>query len=71
MKVATALQSEAVSGGSSLKPRVPEWLYCFSDDQFVSWCIQHKLMVCESVRFFSDDERAAIFRYAVRMRLLK
>jgi hypothetical protein len=51
--------------------RVPEWLYYFSDDQFVSWCRQHKLMVCDKVREFTDDERAAIFRYAARQRLIE
>jgi hypothetical protein len=50
--------------------RVPEWLYYFSDEQFVSWCRQHKLMVCDKVRAFSDDERAAIFRYAERQQLV-
>lgn len=50
--------------------RVPEWLYYFSDEQFVSWCRQHKLMVCEKVRSFADDERAAIFRYALRQQLI-
>ncbi len=50
--------------------RVPEWLYYFSDEQFVSWCRQHKLMVCDKVREFSDDERAAIFRYALRQQLI-
>jgi len=50
--------------------RVPEWLYYFSDEQFVSWCRQHKLMVCDKVREFSDDERAAIFRYAARQHLV-
>jgi hypothetical protein len=51
--------------------RVPEWIYYFSDDQFVSWCRQHKLLVCDQVRHFEDDERAAIFRYALRQQLLE
>lgn len=50
--------------------RVPEWLYYFSDDQFVSWCRQHKLSVCDQVRPFSDDERGAIYRYALRQHLI-
>jgi hypothetical protein len=51
--------------------RVPEWLYYFSDEQFVSWCRQHKLAVCDQVRHFADDERAAIFRYAMRQHLIE
>jgi hypothetical protein len=50
--------------------RVPEWLYYFSDEQFVTWCRQHKLQVCAEVRPFSEEERAAIFRYAVRQHLV-
>ena len=50
--------------------RVPEWIYCFSDEQFISWCRQHKLVVCETARAFSDEERAAIFRYALRQNLI-
>ena len=49
---------------------VPEWVYGFTDEQFVSWCRKHKLVVCDSVREFSDDERAAIFRYASRQQLV-
>ena len=56
--------------GSDKAVRVPEWVYYFSDEQFVTWCKQHKLHVCDSVRPFSDEERAAIFRYAVRQRLI-
>ena len=52
------------------KERVPEWVYFFSDEQFVSWCKQHKLQVCTEMRSFSEEERAAIFRYALRQRLI-
>jgi hypothetical protein len=55
------------SGGAV---RVPEWLYYFSDEQFILWCKQHKLQVCEEVRPFSEEERAAIFRYMVRQQLV-
>ncbi len=50
--------------------RVPEWLYYFSDEQFVQWCKQHKLQVCDEMRPFPEDERAAIFRYMVRQQLV-
>ena len=50
--------------------KVPEWLYYFSDEQFVTWCKQHKLQVCAQVRPFPEDERAAIFLYALRQRLV-
>jgi hypothetical protein len=50
--------------------RVPEWVYYFSDEQFVLWCKQHKLQICSQVRQFPDDERAAIFRYMVRQQLV-
>jgi len=50
--------------------RVPEWLYYFSDEQFVTWCKQHKLTICTEVRPFTEEERASIFRYMVRQRLL-
>lgn len=50
--------------------RVPEWLYYFSDEQFVTWCKQHKLTICTEVRPFTEDERAAIFRYMVRQKLV-
>jgi hypothetical protein len=49
--------------------RVPEWIYYFSDEQFVQWCKQRKLDLCASIRSFPDDERAAIFRYMVRQSL--
>ena len=52
------------------KVRVPEWLYYFSDEQFVTWCKQHKLQVCTEIREFTEEERAAIFRYAVRQQLV-
>ena len=51
--------------------RVPEWVYYFSDEQFVSWCRQHKLLVCDTVRPFAEDERAAIYRYASRQKLIE
>lgn len=50
--------------------RVPEWLFYFTDEQFVMWCQKHKVQVCEGVRSFPEEERAAIFRYMVRQRLL-
>ncbi len=50
--------------------RVPEWVNYFSDEQFVLWCKQHKLQICTTVRPFSEDERAAIFRYMVRQQLV-
>ena len=50
--------------------RVPEWVYYFTDDQFASWCKQRKLQICVEIREFPDDERAAIFRYMVRQRLV-
>jgi len=52
------------------KVRVPEWVYLFSDEQFVQWCNQHKLQVCSELRPFSEEERAAIFRYAMRQQLV-
>jgi hypothetical protein len=59
-----------ISAASDSKLRVPEWVYIFSDEQFVQWCKNHKLQVCEEPREFSEDERAAIFRYAVRQQLV-
>jgi hypothetical protein len=50
--------------------RVPEWVYYFTDEQFVLWCKQHKLQICSEVRSFPEDERAAIFRYMVRQHLV-
>jgi hypothetical protein len=73
MAVATGhiTRQEVSSLGTDQKTvRVPQWLYCFTDDQFVSWCRQHKLSVSEAVRHFADDERAAIFRYAMRQHLI-
>jgi hypothetical protein len=58
------------SASNEKKQRVPEWVYIFSDEQFVQWCKNHKLHVCTEVREFSEDERAAIFRYAVRQQLV-
>jgi hypothetical protein len=58
------------SASNDKKQRVPEWVYIFSDEQFVQWCKNHKLHVCSEVREFSEDERAAIFRYAVRRDLV-
>jgi hypothetical protein len=54
---------------ASTAVRVPEWIYYFSDEQFVQWCRQRKLDLCASLRTFPDDERAAIFRYMVRQSL--
>ena len=50
--------------------RVPEWLYYFSDEQFITWCKQRKVQVCDSMRAFPEDERAAIFRYMMRKQLV-
>jgi len=64
--------AQAVTSASSeKKQRVPEWVYIFSDEQFVQWCKSHKLHVCAKIREFSEDERAAIFRYAVRQQLVQ
>ena len=50
--------------------RIPEWLYYFTDEQFVLWCKQRKVQICADVRSFPEDERAAIFRYMVRQNLI-
>ena len=50
--------------------RDPEWLYRLSDEQFIQWCTQHKLQVCSEVRSFTEEERNAIFQYAMRRRLV-
>lgn len=50
--------------------RVPEWVYYFTDEQFVTWCKQHKLTICTQMRAFSEEERASIFRYMVRQQLV-
>jgi hypothetical protein len=50
--------------------RVPEWVYYFTDEQFVTWCKQHKLTICNGVRPFTEEERASIFRYMVRQKLV-
>ena len=50
--------------------RVPEWVYYFTDEQFVTWCKQHKLTICNEVRPFTEEERASIFRYMVRQKLV-
>jgi hypothetical protein len=50
--------------------RVPEWVYYFTDEQFVTWCKQHKLQICAELRPFPEEERAAIFRYMVRQQLV-
>lgn len=50
--------------------RVPEWVYYFTDEQFVHWCKQRKVHICSEVRPFPDEERAAIFRYMVRQKLI-
>lgn len=61
----------AVYGADTPKlVRVPEWIYYFTDEQFVLWCKQHKLQICSQVRSFPEDERAAIFRYMVRQQLV-
>jgi hypothetical protein len=50
--------------------RVPEWLYYFTDEQFVVWCKQRKVQICSEVRTFPEEERAAIFRYMMRQNLI-
>lgn len=63
--------AQSASGSKNEKiVHAPEWLYYFSDEQFVVWCKQHKLQVCDQVRPFPEEERAAIFRYALRQRLV-
>ena len=59
-----------MSAVNESKTRVPEWVYLFSDEQFILWCKQHKLQICGEARSFPDDERSAIFRYAVRQKLV-
>ena len=49
---------------------VPEWVYFFTDEQFVLWCKQHKLQVSTEMRAFPEEERAAIFRYMIRKQLV-
>ncbi len=61
-----------INGGAMVAGRrvpIPEWVYYLTDEQFVIWCKQHKLQVCAQVREFPEEERAAIFRYAVRQQL--
>lgn len=58
------------SAHTEKRATVPEWVYMFSDDQFVKWCRQHKLQVCAEMRSIPSDERVAIFRYALRQHLL-
>lgn len=63
--------SEALKANLSQKVvRVPEWVYYFTDEQFVTWCKQHKLTICTQMRPFSEEERASIFRYMVRQQLV-
>ena len=62
--MATAMMTSATGEA------IPQWVYVYSDEQFVLWCKQHKLQVCNSVRPFPEDERTAIFRYALRQRLV-
>ena len=39
--------AQAVTSASDeKKQRAPEWVYLFSDEQFVQWCKNHKLYVC-------------------------
>ena len=52
------------------RPSLPEWIYQTSDEEFVHWCGAHKLEVCGEPRTISPDEREAIFRYALRKRLV-
>jgi len=50
--------------------RVPEWVYYFTDEQFMLWCKQRKLQIAPSIRTFPDEERAAIYKYMVRQHLV-
>lgn len=58
------------TGRSPQNVRVPEWVYYFTDEQFILWCKQRKLQICTEARAFPDEERAAIFRYMVRQQLV-
>jgi len=66
----TEMAQATSSALNGKKQRAPEWVYLFSDEQFVQWCKNHKLYVCSEVREFSEDERTAIFRYAERQQLV-
>ena len=59
-----------VSENNVTLDRVPEWLYDFSDEQFIQWCKQRKVDISSDVRPFPEDERTAIFNYMVRKRLV-
>ena len=62
--------AQAVFSATQTKvQRVPDWVYYFSDEQFILWCKQHKLQISSEVRLFPEDERAAIFRYMIRQKL--
>ncbi|MDE2126449.1 MAG: hypothetical protein KGJ62_07660 [Armatimonadetes bacterium] len=50
--------------------RVPEWIFLFTDEQFIQWCTRFKLRISSEARAVPDDERAAIFRYMVRQELM-
>ena len=63
--------AQIMSGvGDKKMIRVPEWVYYFTDEQFILWCKQHKLQVCAEARSFTEEERASIYRYAVRQQLV-
>ena len=66
----TEMAQAVRSAPNEKKQRAPEWVYLFSDEQFVQWCKNHKLYVCSQVREFTEDERTAIFRYAERRQLV-
>ncbi len=66
----TAQRSRGVAKSTAKLVTVPDWVFGFTDEQFIHWCRQHKLVVCDGVRAFGDDERAAIFRYAARQQLV-
>ena len=63
MSTSTIVRSSSVES-------IPQWVYEYSNEQFFVWCKQHKLQVCNEVRPFPEDERTAIFRYAIRQRLV-
>jgi hypothetical protein len=62
--------AQAIESSNEKMIRVPEWVYYFTDEQFVTWCKQRKVHVCAEVRSFPEEERAAIFRYMVRQKLV-
>ena len=69
-QISPATEHKQARGLNAKVVRVPEWVYYFTDEQFVTWCKQHKLTICTEMRSFSEEERASIFRYMVRQQLV-